>query len=146
MVRPLRDFQQYGGLTHKVFDGNKEMESFLNDVKALAPNGFKNRESYYRPVKDKKVILQSVWGVDYGKARGVNNVDEFHQGPMKLVKKGKYWSIVSNHYANNGTIPTGDYAAIYHARYYGGSKNRGLKDARLGVFAIGQMSRTVKRI
>ena len=32
-------------------------------------------EGVTRPVKDKKIALTAVWGIDYGKARGKNNVD-----------------------------------------------------------------------
>ena len=42
------------------------------------PEGFKRGDRCMRPVKDKKIALTAVWGIDYGKARGKNNVDEFH--------------------------------------------------------------------
>ena len=88
-----KDFQQYGGLTNRVFKNNSAVKDFMNALLKKYPDGMQRGKSAYRTVKDKKLINQSVWGVDFGKARGRDNVDEFHQGPMKIKKRGKLYYI-----------------------------------------------------
>jgi hypothetical protein len=149
--RGPRDFQQYGGLSHAVFKNNADVQSFMKELTTQYPKGFNRGDGAFRLVKDKKVALQSVWGVDYGKARGRNNVDEFHQGPMSLKKAtGDYYRIVSKHYDVNGKLPKGGYTCIYYARYTGdrGARIAGyfIKDARIGVFTQALPPKTAKRI
>ena len=145
------DFQQYGGLAHKIFSNSSDVKSFMQALQTKYPGGFKRGDSAWRECKDKLVILRSVWGVDYGKKRGRNNVDEFHQGPMKLKRLGAdRYKIISRHYDTNGAIPKGGYKAIYYARYTGDRSGRvaGMffKDARIGVFPTAQPSRTSIKI
>jgi len=133
-----KDFQQYGGVTHPVLQQSKGVQKFIEDVRKLRPDGLSKGESFWREVKDSKVIHQSIWGIDYGKKPGRNNVDEFHQGLMKLKKSGKSYKIVSTHYANNGEEPKGEYDAYYVARYQGTRGQFGIANVRLGVFPKGQ--------
>ena len=134
-----KDFQQYGGLTHKVFANNSEVKSFMLALAKKYPDGMERGTSAWRVAKDKKLINQSVWGVDYGGERGRNNVDEFHQGPMKIIKRGKLYAIQSRHQDTNGKLPKGDgYDAIFYARFTSdrGSKVAGVtvNNARVGIF------------
>ena len=136
--RRPQDFQQYGGLTNAIFKNHPEVTKFMEDLKKKYPDGLPPRTSVMRLVKDRKLANQSVWGVDFGKTRGRNNVDEFHQGPMTLRKVGQKYKIVSNHYDTNGSVPTDGYACIFFARY---TTDRGaniaglfMPNARIGVF------------
>lgn len=146
-----KDFQQYGGLTHSVFKNNSDVKKFMQDVASMYPDGLDRGNSVYRVVKDKKLINQSVWGVNYGKERGRDNVDEFHQGPMKIVKTGKFYSIKSRHQDTNGKLPKGNgYEAIFFARYTGDRPANvagvTVKNARVGIFPIAKISTTSKKI
>lgn len=149
--RKPTDFQQYGGLSDKVFSNNKEVKAFMDDLAEKFPDGLPPKTSVYRTVKDKNIVNQSVWGVDYGGARGKNNVDEFHQGPMKVVKKGKYYQIQSNHFGSNGEPLKGNgYEPIYLARY---TSDRGARvagkfvgNARVGVFPAAKAGGTSEEI
>ena len=145
-----KDFQQYGGLADKIFKNNKEVTSWMNALKKQFPDGMKSGDTAWRNVKDRKLALQSVWGIDYGKARGKNNVDEFHQGPMKIKKRGRNYIIQSKHQDNNGALPKGDYKAIFYARYTGdrGANAGGVTvgTARVGVFAIAIKKKNVEEI
>ena len=137
--RGARDFQQYGGLSHQMYRDHPEVKSFMHATASHYPEGFKRGDRCMRPVKDKKIALTAVWGIDYGKARGKNNVDEFHQGPMKLKKVGAdAYKIISKHYDVNGKVPKGDYTCIFYARYTGDRAARiagvTIKDARIGIF------------
>ena len=134
-----KDFQQYGGLTNSIFKNNKAVKSFMDTLLNKYPNGMERGKSAYRTVTDKKLINQSVWGVDFGRARGRNNVDEFHQGPMKIKKRGKLYYIQSKHQDTNGKLPKGEgYDAIFYARFTSdrGSNVAGVRVpfARVGVF------------
>lgn len=134
-----KDFQQYGGLTNRVFKNNSAVKDFMNALLKKYPDGMQRGKSAYRTVKDKKLINQSVWGVDFGKARGRDNVDEFHQGPMKIKKRGKFYYIQSRHQDTNGNLPKGEgYDAIFYARFTSdrGSNVAGVRVpfARVGVF------------
>jgi len=133
-----KDFQQYGGITHPVIQQSDGVQRFIKDIAKLRPDGLARKESFWREVIDTKVIHQSIWGIDYGKKPGRNNVDEFHQGLMKLKKSGKSYKIVSTHSANNGEEPTGEYDAYYVARYQGSRGQFGIPNVRLGVFPKGQ--------
>lgn len=136
--KTAKDFQQYGGVTHPVIQQSKEVQQFIDDVRKIRPNGLSKGETFWREVNDKKVIHQSVWGVNYGGKRGRENVDEFHQGLMKLKKIGSFYKIISTHFANNGEEPKGEYDAYYVARYQGDRGQFGIVNVRLGIFPKGQ--------
>lgn len=145
------DFQQYGGLSDDAFSSNVEIKKFMTDLIALYPKGLPSGVSVMRKVKNKDVVLKSIYGVDYGKQPGVQNVDEFHQGSMKLVKSGQSYTISSTHKGTNGDIPTsGGYDCIYFARY---TSDRGanvagkfIANARIGVFPSGKTVKTTIEI
>lgn len=146
-AKKAKDFQQYGGLT-KEFDTHykksKDVMSFLDTVKKLRPKGLQRGDSLWRYVKDKKVVLYTVWGPDFGGAPGINNVDEFHQDEMKLVKTGTSYTIQSLHKMVNGELPKnsslGDYTGIYVARFTSDRPGLGIPFARIGVFARAYVS------
>lgn len=145
------DFQQYGGLSDDAFTSNTEVKKFMTDLIKLYPKGLAKGVSVMRKCKNKDVILKSVFGTDYGKAPGIQNVDEFHQGSMKLAKSGQSYTIVSTHKGTNGEIPSGGgYDCIYFARY---TSDRGanvagkfIANARLGVFPSGKTVSTTVEI
>jgi len=147
------DFQQYGGLSDKAFADNKEVVKFMQDLKKEYPEGLKSGQSAFRFVKDKNIINMSVYGLDVGKQPGINNVDEFHQGPMTLKKLpgDATYEITSIHKGTSGSNVEGDgYAAIYYARYTGdrGARVAGefIDNARIGVFPRANAAKTAKEI
>lgn len=145
------DFQQYGGLTDPVYNNVKEIQDFVEAVKKNSPAGLGPRETYYRKVKDEKVLGLVLWGLDHGKngKTGPENVNEFHQGPMKLVKTGGKYKIMSNHKVMNGPGAMnlqGSWEPYYVARYTDNVKYLGIKNARVGVFPMGKVPRTAKEI
>lgn len=145
------DFQQYGGLSDEAFSSNPEVKKFMDDVIKRYPKGLPSGTSLMRKAKNKDVILKSVFGTDYGKQPGIQNVDEFHQGSMKLKKSGQSYTIESTHKGTNGEIPKGGgYDCIYFARY---TTDRGaniagkfLGNARVGVFPLGKAVKTTIEI
>lgn len=145
------DFQQYGGLSDEAFSNNMEVKQFINDVILKYPNGLSSGVSVKRKIKNKEIILKSIYGIDYGKSPGVQNVDEFHQGYMTLQKMGKDYVINSTHKGVNGEqVKAFGYDPIYYARY---TTDRGAKignlflgKARVGVFASAKAAKTAEEI
>ena len=85
----------------------------------------------------KNIVLRSIYGIDYQtglKGRGLNNIDEFHQGEMKIIKRKDSYIIKSNHSALHGFIPRDDYKCILYARYSSDMNHFGIKSCRAGVF------------
>lgn len=151
--RKPSDFQQYGGLSADAFSGNEEVIQFMKDLKAKFPDGLDRGQSAFRLVQDQSVINMSVYGVDYGGVPGHENVDEFHQGFMKLKKKpgNATYEITSTHKGQNGgNIEGTGYEAIYYARYTGdrGANVAGefINNARIGVFPRANAARTATEI
>lgn len=146
-----QDFQQYGGLSGPEFASSSEVKKFMTDLAKLYPKGLDSGISVQRPVKDTKVIMKSVYGINFGGSRGINNVDEFHQGSMTLNKLGDSYKIKSVHSGKNGTALKGaGYEPIYFARYTTdrGANAAGLfvGKARIGVFPAGKAVKTTKSI
>lgn len=144
------DFQQYGGLSDAAFSNNREVKKFMKDCIARYPKGLPSGVSLYRFVKDKNVIMFSVYGTDFGKKPNAQNVDEFHQGDVKVVKSGLTYMLSSTHKGINGDIPKGEYQCIYFARYTSdrGARVAGefLPNARVGVFPYGKIANTSELI
>lgn len=144
------DFQQYGGLSDNAFTSNSDVKKFMKACIQKYPKGLPSGVSLYRFVKDKSVIQMSVYGTDFGKGPSLQNVDEFHQGEIELVKAGQVYSLKSTHRGINGDIPDGDYQAIYFARYTSdrGARVAGetLPNARVGVFPLGKIVKTTVKI
>lgn len=145
-----KDFQQYGGLTEGGFyKNNAEVQSFVSKIKELYPHGLPPKTSVYRKNISKKLQQTAIWGKDYGKSRGLQNVDEFHQGEMKIVPTaGKKFKIISKHYDTNGNVPKvgSGYEGVLHARHTKASTNYGLKTTRMGIFPIATIPRSAKEI
>lgn len=143
--RTASDFQQYGGLSDAVFQSDPEVKAFMNDVKDMAPDGLERGQSFMRVAKSAKLINRSIYGVDFGRSRGINNVDEFHQGNMNLVKSGGSYVIKSTHMGKNGDELSGDYSPILYIRYDARPANAGgvsVKNGRVGIFPKKKAART----
>jgi len=138
------DFQQYGGLQElDKATKSKDIESFVDAVKIFIkvnhPNAkvYPDKTSLFRKVKDKNVILKSMYGIDYGKKYGKQNVQVLIQGDIILENKGKYFEIYgSTHTMNNGELPKGGYEAVYFSRKSADRTNFGIKGARFFVVPI----------
>ena len=144
-----KSFQQYGGVSFAEFKNDKSLVDFMQTVKELHPDGLPNATTYMRKVTDKKSINRSVYGMEFGGARSINNCDEFHLGAMKLKKSGKTYTITSLHKGVNGDIPTGGYEAVFFIRYNKRTAKAAgvtVENARVGVFPRAKAVSTTKEI
>lgn len=142
-----QDFQQYGGLSDPAFAMDADVKKFVKDVADAYPDGLASGTSLMRKVKSKEVILMSIYGIEYGGNPSIQNVDEFHQGEMKLRKTGQNYEIISTHKGVNGEmVNSAGYEPIYFARYTGdrGASIAGMfiGKARVGVFPLGKAVKT----
>jgi hypothetical protein len=143
-------FQQYGGLSDTAFNV-PEVKKFMQELTRLYPSGLVSGVSVMRKVTSVDVIMKSIYGIDFGGKPGIQNVDEFHQGTMKLTKTGKQYTITSSHKGINGDkIDTRGYEPIFYARY---TSDRGaniadafIGKARVGVFPAAKAAATAIEI
>jgi hypothetical protein len=147
-----KDYQQYGGLSYKEYINNRDIKKFMQDVNKERPDGLQSGDSFYRTVKDNKLICQAMYGPEFGGKPSISNVDEFHLGNMILKGKGKGpYHIESTHKGVNGDIPNGQYEAVFFVRFQarrGDARAAGevIKNARVGIFPIAKTSRTSIKI
>tara|TARA_B110000503_G_scaffold65772_1_gene103258 strand:+ start:2181 stop:3182 length:1002 start_codon:yes stop_codon:yes gene_type:complete len=150
--RSAKDYQQYGGLSYKQYASNKDIQKFMKAVLAEVPQGLASGQSFYRKIKDKQLVLESVFGPEYGGEASIHNVDEFHLGNMSLKGSGAGpYEITSTHKGNNGDIPKGEFEAYYFIRYQarrGAARAGGVTvpNARVGIFPKAKIVGTSKEI
>ena len=130
-----KNFMQYGGISKDPkLKKNKKAQDFINAVKNERPDGLRSGDAFKRTVKDPLVKKNTVYGPEAGKKPSPYNVDEFHQGPMTLKKKGNTYEIVSNHKIVNPQIPGGEYEPTYVAGFRNNRNSAGIKNARVAVY------------
>ena len=134
-----KDIQQWGGISNKkepkVFS-HPETQQFISDLKTKFPDGVSSGYSAHRKIKDPNLKFMSVYGNNYGKEFGQQNVTILLQGPVKLVKTGKTYSLSANHVHFNGeSLDNTPYEAVLSTRY-GDRSDAGVFRARIVIMAI----------
>lgn len=151
--RTAKDYQQYGGLSYTQYQNNKDIQEFMDTVIKATGGELSTGQSFYRPIKDNKLIREAMYGPEYSKRLpGVSNVDEFHLGNMDLRGSGAGpYKIESVHKGTNGELPKGEFQAVFFARFQGsrGSARAGgrvVEKARVGIFPLAKISGTSQKI
>jgi hypothetical protein len=135
--RTAKDFQQWGGMTEAAIKNHPEIKKFAKDVYDMYDGAIPRATTVARKIKDLKLKNLSVYGVDYGKPLGRQNVSILIQGPVKLVRIGKSYKFVSNHVHYNGEAITGTFEPVLMAIYKGDRNNFGVKGARFAIQPLG---------
>lgn len=134
-----KDIQQWGGISSKKepeISAHPETKQFVADLKTRFPEGVSSGYSGYRKIKDSKLKFMSVYGNNYGGAFGRQNVTILLQGPVKLVKTGKIYTLSANHVHFNGEVlDNTPYEAVLSARY-GDRSDAGVFRARIVIMSI----------
>jgi hypothetical protein len=146
-----KDFQQYGGLKELDPLGNRyrELQAFIKAVHDRVIGGkLSEGEKYFRLLKDRTMILYSLFGKDYrsGPATGVNNIDVLFQGDLNLVKQGRHYIIKSSHTTLRGEIPIGDYAPVLFVRRDQRRTQYGIGESRFMISPHGGVGGTAQEI
>jgi hypothetical protein len=138
--RTERDFQQWGGMSERSEPDiyrHPEVQKFIKDLQKLYPNGLPNATTLARKIKDKKLQSMSVYGNQFGKSLGRQNVTVTIQGDIKLVKSGKSYKLEAVHVHVNGEEMTGGYTPVFMAIYKGDRSDFGVKGTRIVIAPMG---------
>lgn len=139
MGTSAKDFQNYSGISEKtsaLIWGHRETKRFFNTLQMLSEN--KVSEEVKQEINDTEIVKHSMYGQDYGKAYGIDNVHILAQGDVTIGKSGV---VTYSHLMENGTVPTrtSPYYPVFGARVATG---RGAKTPdgntitgfRIGIF------------
>ena len=135
-----KDFQQWGGLSEKrepKLSGHKETQAFVAEIKKIYPGGLPNATTLYRKISDKNLKMMSVYGNDYGRKFGQQNVTLMLQGDVKLKKVGNNYTISATHTHLNGDDMTGAYEPVFMAIYKGDRSDFQVKGTRIVIAPMG---------
>ena len=146
-----KHYQQYGGTSLKsgeVIYNHPEVKSFIKKIAKLFPDGMPPGSSVYRPIKDDNLKMLAIYGPDYGKPFGYDNVTLLLQGSVKLNKIGNNtYEFDAAHISYNGEAPEGEYDAVLYGRYNpsrGG--NHGIKALRSSIMPLAKLSGNTQKI
>lgn len=131
-----RDFQQWSGMsirTEKEIHDHRETQKFIKDVTSITGFVMPRATTLSRKITDPRLMNLAIFGNQYGRSLGRQNVTLLLQGPVKLVKRRDHYEIVSNHTAVNGEKMTGGYEPVFMAMYKGDRSNFGIKGARFAI-------------
>ena len=132
-----KDFQQWGGMTEPEILSHKEVKSFIAKVQSMYPNAIPRATTVARAIHDKKLKCMSIYGVNYGKSLGEQNVTILIQGPVNLVQQGSEYVFKSNHIHTNGQDMHGTYAPTLMAMYKGDRSQFKVVGARFAITPLG---------
>jgi len=145
------DYQQYGGTTCKSGKDicqNEEVEEFVAQIKEMYPDGMPPGKSLWKKIKDPELKKLSLFGMDYGKGYGVDNVNALYQGNMTIVPTNdNIYELEAHHVVYNGDIPTGNYEPVLYARFSGSrGGNHGIKDLRTSISPMAKITKNTQDV
>lgn len=130
-----RGMISYGGITKE--QNIEEVQQFISKVKAETSSMKENRVEYGAPVLDPVVQKKVLYGYQEGEF-GINNVQAIVQGDnLELVKTENSYTLNASNVFNAPSIPEGDYAPYYNARYASDRSQYGIQNCRFGVIPVG---------
>lgn len=145
--RTAKDINQWGGVSKRsepLIFNHPETQKFARDVTSMYGEGLPRATSISRKIKDKKLKMMSMYGNQYGKPLGRQNVTLLIQGPVKLRKRSGAYVFDSNHIHLNGeSVDRTEFEPVFMAIYKGDRNDLGLKGTRVVISAKG--GRKVKK-
>jgi hypothetical protein len=135
-----KDFQQYGGVA-KDFSTNPEVISFAEDVKKIIAEKGQTEMirggGFKRLINNKDLLHKSIYGIDFGKEFGENNVQILCQGKLRFDKvEDNTYELTSEHNIYPPTIPDEGYTPVLMATFREGRNDLGIKNCRIGIYPI----------
>lgn len=144
-----KDFQQYGGISkkEKTVHEHEETKEFISELtpEATLKTKMGTKKAVYKKIKSKKLKGMGIFGSDYKKLRGVNNVDFIAQGTpeMSYDKQKNILTLnFSTKIVNNRNLDslTGEYEPVLAVRTAENSRKfEGIPGYRGGIFPKGQL-------
>jgi len=136
-----KDFQQWGGITEKEIANHPEVKYFEQQVNLLYPGGvMPSSQSAYMKIKDNKLKMMSVYGVNFDKASlDVNRVDVLIQGDpgLKQMSTGDFQLTATGHIHYLPDKIIGGFEPVLAVIYKGDRTQLGLKGARASIYPMG---------
>ena len=134
--------QQWGGVSPRAgsaIASNPEVQSFVQRVKELFPDGITPATTVARKIQNIKLQNLGIYGNAFGGGFGVNNVDVLLQGSVRInsINSTEYKLTGSAMTHNNGDSLPPLYQPALMAIYKGDRNDYGIKNARLVMNAIG---------
>ncbi len=140
-------FQQYGGVSAqagKKIQTHEEVINFLRITSNYIENN-KLKNPVYSIIKDPDLINMAVYGHDYGKKFGIDNVTIIGQGDAKIKVlpnfENRFELNFSSHLVHNGDareFMKGDYRAVLGATFRAGRgfdvDGKRYNGARIGIY------------
>ena len=131
------DFQQWGGVTETIIANDKEVKAFAAACVLKFGKRLPNKVSVYEHIKSKDLKGRAVFGVDFGKGPGINNVDVLLQGDPGLSKgSGDVYTLTASNVHYNGDIPHGGFEPVMTLVYKGDRSNFGIGGARASIYPL----------
>lgn len=131
------DFQQWGGMTEGPIQNHPEVQAFIKQMQQKFPDGIPNATTIAKPIKDEQLKKMAVYGINFTGRKttpmGLQNVTIVLQGPVKVIKKGRNWTLTANHTHDNGERITGPFEPVLMCMYKGDRSNFGVAGARFGI-------------
>lgn len=131
------DFQQWSGITEPSIIADDEVKNFVATIKLVFPLGIDKGVTVARKIANDNLKMKSVYGVNYGKSFGQQNVTLVMQGPIDIHPAGKYYKISANHVLLNGDDSREDYEPALMAMYKSDRSQFNVKNARFAIYPIG---------
>jgi len=133
-----RDFQQWGGLSQRkepLVYKHLESQTFIQDIKTkeYPNNDFPKATTLAREIKDPNLKNMSIYGNEYGKALGRQNVTVLLQGNINLVQQGEIYILKSFHTHLNGELMSPEFEPVFLAIYKGDRSDFGIKGVRVVI-------------
>jgi hypothetical protein len=133
-----KDFQQWGGVSAKkepTIYKHTETQAFINDIKTkeYPNNDFPRATTLAREIKDLKLKNMSIYGNQFGKSLGQQNVTILLQGNVKLVQHGELFTLESFHSHLNGELMSPEFEPVFLAIYKGDRSDFGIKGVRVVI-------------
>jgi len=141
-----KSFQQWSGTSHRfqpeIFD-HKETQDFIKTLKDKFISGLPSASTIARRINDERLKKIAVFGNDFGKEFGNDNVEAIMQGELKLGKYQDYYILFASHYTiKNGNLPEYGYDPVFMAVHKKDRSDHWIKNCRLTINPIG--SRKIK--
>lgn len=138
--RTAKDFQQWGGMSQTKEPDiyrHTEVQKFIKDILKMYPKGLPRATTLARKIKDQKLKNMSVYGNQFGKQFGQQNVTLTLQGDIQLTKSGSKYKITAHHTHLNGEKLTDDYDPVFMAIYKGDRSDFGIAGTRVVIAPAG---------